>query len=429
MRLIAIAFSFPVLLAAQWPQWRGPGGQGISSETGLETEWSSTKNIAWKAALAGTGTSSPIVVKGLVVVTSQVGSYSASDGSDPRLARDERTLATKERAIGSVAGKVFLVVEGFGLADGKKRWEYRVPAAGEEPEMHEKHNLATPTPVSDGEIIYAWFGNGFVAALDLKGKEVWKKSLAPELGSFLNQWGHGSSPALYRDNLLLLVDHRPVSYLLALDARTGAVRWKTERGQGRVSHSTPTIVPGVKGDELLVNSSEKIDVYDPADGKLLWSFGSERQTPIPTPVSWNGTIYMSRGYRNSDILALAAGGELKWRLANGGSYVPSILHYQGLLYMTNEVGVVTCVDATGGAVVWKHRLDGIFFASPVAADGKVYFTSETGEVWVLRAGRTAEVLAKNVIDDRMIASPAIADKTILLRGDGTLYGIRGGVRQ
>lgn len=425
MRLISIAISFSLLAAAQWPQWRGPGGQGVSSETGLAAEWSATKNIAWKAAIAGTGTSSPIVVNGLVVVTSQVGSYAAPDGSDPRLARDERTLAVKEKAIGGAAGKVFLAVEAFGLGDGKKRWEYRVPASGEEPEMHEKHNLATPTPVTDGDRIYAWFGNGFAVALDLNGKTVWTKPLAPEFGSFLNQWGHGSSPALYGDTVLFLVDHRPVSYLLALDAKTGAVRWKTDRGRGRVSHSTPTIVPGVKGDELLVNSSEKIDVYDPATGKLLWNFGSERQTPIPTPVSANGMIFMSRGYRNSDILALAPGGELKWRLANGGSYVPSILHYQGLLYMTNEVGVVSCVDAASGAVVWKHRLDGIFFASPVAADGKIYFTSETGEVWVLRAGRSAEVLAKNAIDDRMLASPAVAAKTILLRGDGTLYAIRG----
>ncbi|MBK5295035.1 MAG: PQQ-like beta-propeller repeat protein [Acidobacteriia bacterium] len=411
--------------AEDWPQWRGPASQGISSETGVAVEWSaSSKNIAWKAGLAGTGTSSPVVSNGLVIVTSQVGSYGAGDGGDPRLARDDRSLAVREKAIGGASGKVFLAVEAFRVSDGKRAWEYRMEAIGEEPELHEKHNLATPTPVTGGERIHAWFGNGQVVTLDFSGREIWKKALAPEHGSFVTQWGHGSSPMLHKGLLLLLVDHRPVAYLLALDAKTGAERWKVERGRGKVAHSTPVVVPGARGDELLINSNERIDVYDPANGKLAWSHGTERQTPIPSAVHAGGMIYLTRGYRNSDVLALAPGGELKWRLANGGSYVPSILHYQGLLYMTNEVGVVSCVEASTGAVVWKERLMGIFFASPVAADGKIYLVSETGETFVMRAGRKAEVLAKNVLEERFVASPAISGGTIFLRGDGTLTAIR-----
>jgi len=419
--------------AGDWPQWRGPSSQGISSETGLPTQWGSEKNVTWKASLAGTGTSSPIVLGDLVIVTSQVGSYSAGGSGDPRLARDERALAERENAIGNAKssdGKLYLAVEAFRRSDGKRAWEYKTEATGERPESHEKHNLATPTPVSDGKRIYAWFGNGQVVALDMGGREVWKRHLGKEYGSFLNLWGHGSSPVLYKDSVILLCDHRPVSYLLALDAATGKERWKVDRGTDRVSHSTPVVIAGPRGDELIVNSNERIDAYDPAKGELLWHAGSERQTPIPSAVFHDGTIYLSRGYRNSDILALRPGGRgdvstshLRWRMPNGGSYVPSIVQYQGLLYMTNEVGVVTCAAAETGTPVWKERLGGIFFASPVAADGKIYLLSETGEMFVLRAGRKAEVLAKNDLGERFLASPAISASTIFLRGDGTLFAI------
>lgn len=433
-----LVWMLPIPAAGDWPQWRGPASQGTSAETGLPTHWSSKKNIAWKASLAGTGASSPIVSGGLVIVTSQVGSYSTAGGGDPRLARDDAALAARENAMGrsnSADGKSYLVVEAFLHADGRRLWMYQAAATGERPEVHEKHNLATPTPVSDGNHIYAWFGNGQVVALDMKGRELWKRHLGQEYGSFLNQWGHGSSPVLYKNLLILLCDHHPASYLLALDAVTGEQRWKVDRGRGRVSHSTPLVVNGPSGDELIINSSMRIDAYDPVNGQLLWHAASERQTPIPSAVFHNGTIYLSRGYRNSDILALRAGGRgdvsvshLRWRLPNGGSYVPSIVYYEGLLYMTNEVGVVTCATADTGTPVWKERLGGIFFASPVAADGKIYLLSETGEMYVLRAGRKAEVLARNDLGERFLASPAISAGMIVLRADGTLFAIAEGVR-
>lgn len=389
--------------------------------------------MAWKAALQGTGTSSPIVAGDLVIVTSQAGSYETGGGSDPRLARDDRTMSGKERAIGAkpaTDGKLYLVVEAFDRTSGKRAWEFRAEATGDRPEMHEKHNLATPTPVSDGKRIYAWFGNGQLFALDLNGKQIWKKHLAEDHGSFMNLWGHGSSPAFYKGLVLLLCDHRPAAYLVALDAATGEVKWKVDRGRGRASHSTPVVVAGPKGDELIVNSDQRIDAYAPLTGEPLWHAGSERQTPIPSAVFHGGTIYLSRGYRNSDIWALKPGGSgdvtashMRWRMPNGGSYVPSILQYEGLLYMTNEVGVVTCAEAETGTVVWKERLGGIFFASPVAADGKIYMLSETGETFVLKAGRKAEVLAKNELGERFLASPAIAGGRIFLRGDGTLFAI------
>jgi outer membrane protein assembly factor BamB len=433
-KLAVVAASALLAQAQDWRQWRGPASQGVSSETGLPSQWSQSKNVAWKAALGGAGASSPIAVGNIVIVTSQIGKYSDGGGSDPRLARDERALAVRENAIGHTAspdGKVHLVVEAYRLGDGTRLWQYETPALGEPPDLHEKHNLATPTPVSDGKRIFAWFGNGQVVALDLHGREIWKRDLAADYGSFLNQWGHGSSPVLYKDLLILLCDHRPVSYLLALDAATGEQRWKVDRGGGKVSHSTPVVVSGPRGDELIVNSSERIDAYEPSKGTLLWHAGSERQTPIPSAVYHDGTIFLSRGYRNSDILALRPGGRgdvgeshLRWRMPSGGSYVPSIVQYQGLLYMTNEVGVVTCAEADSGKVVWRERLGGIFFASPVAGDGKVYFLGETGETYVLRAGRKAEVIAKNELGERFLASPAIAGSMIVLRGDKTLFAIK-----
>jgi hypothetical protein len=435
--LFGLSFCAGRLAAEDWPQWRGPGSLGVSAEKPLPAEWGSRRNIAWKAKLAGYGASSPVVTRGVVIVTSQVGSYAMRGRGYPRLARDDQALAAREHAIGGArmpegasGGELLLVVEAFRASDGSRLWEYRMPATGERPELHEKHNLATPTPVTDGERVYAWFGNGQVAAVDMEGREVWKRHLGQEYGTFLNDWGHGSSPALYKDTLILLCDHKPNAYLIALDKRTGKQRWKLDRGQDRVSHSTPVVVPGPNGDELIVNSSERIDAFDPSSGKPLWRAGSDRQTPIPSPVFHNGTIFLSRGYRNSDVLAVRPGGRgdvtashILWRAPSGASYVPSILHYEGLLYMTNEVGVVTCADAATGQKVWQRRLEGIFFASPVAGDGKVYMLSETGETFVLRAGREPAVLATNDLGERFLASPAISGGRIFLRSDGTLFAI------
>ena len=307
---------------------------------------------------------------------------------------------------------------------------WRERATDPVPAVHEKHNLATPTPVTDGQRVFAWFGNGQIVALDINGRLVWSRHLGTEHAPFKTQWGHGSSPTLYQDLLLLLCDHIGHAYLLALDASTGKDRWKADRGQGRVSHSTPLVVAGPRGDELIVNSSDRLDAYDPRNGELLWYEGTSRQTPIPSAVYHDGRIYLSRGYRNSDYMAIRPGGRgdvsathVEWRRPSGASYVPSILYYDGLLYMTNDVGVVTCADARTGEPVWRHRLGGVFFASPVAGDGKVYLASETGEIFVLRAGREPHVLARNDLGERLIASPAIAKGRIFLRSDGTLFAV------
>jgi outer membrane protein assembly factor BamB len=189
-------------------------------------------------------------------------------------------------------------------------------------------------------------------------------------------------------------------------------------------------VPGPGGDELIVNSSERIDAYDPDTGELIWYADAPRQTPIPTAVFHDGIVYITRGYRNSPYLALRPGGRgdvssshVLWRAPGGGSYVPSLVHYQGLLYLTNDVGVLTCADAKTGERVWQMRLDGVFFASPVAAAGKVYFVSQTGEAIVVQAGRTPRILSRNALGERIVASPAISSGRIFLRSDARLFAI------
>jgi len=425
------------LAAEDWPQWRGPSSLGVSSESDLPSRWDTRTNVAWRTSLAGFGGSSPVVCRNRVFVTSQVGRVPVRKGSHPQLARDDRALAERERVMDgprmestAAGGEVFLVVEAFSQADGRRLWEYRSRATGEFPELHEKHNLATPTPATDGERVYAWFGNGQLVALDFEGRAVWERHLGRDYSPFRVSWGHGSSPTLYKDLLILLCDHGDMPYLVALDKRSGKERWKVQRESGSVSHSTPLVVPGPAGDELVVNSSHRIDAYDPATGRPLWHAGGERQTPIPSPVFQGGVIYLSRGYRNSDYMAIMPGGRgdvaasrVKWRTAAGASYVPSILQYEGLLYVTNEIGVVTCARADTGEPAWRLRLGGIFFASPVAGDNKVYLVSETGETIVLRAGLQPEILSRNDLGERFIASPAISSGHIYLRSDGTLFAV------
>ena len=229
-----------VPLAANWPQWRGPAGLGVSAESGLPTTWSARENVAWSAELRGLGSSSPIVWGDQVFVTSQVGRLPLSGASHPALARDDAELVSREMPIGgrreepsSPADPIALVVESFNRLDGRRLWEYRVEARGPYPTLHEKHNLATPTAVTSGEHLFAWFGTGQLVALDMRGAVVWSKHLGEEFSAFDINWGHGSSPVLYKDMLILLCDHASASYMVALEARTGKLRWKADRGKGR----------------------------------------------------------------------------------------------------------------------------------------------------------------------------------------------------
>jgi outer membrane protein assembly factor BamB len=383
--------------------------------------------------LAGVGVSSPIVAGDRVFVTSQIGSGASREG--PRLGQGADANPAERSLSGGAkgSGPVRFVVEAFQRADGRRLWTYELSAEGSLPSVHDKHNLASPSPVTDGERVYAMFATGQVVAVAANGKAVWTRHLGKDFGPFEINWGHGASPVVHKGVLILVCYHDQASYILALDARTGRQVWKTDRPRGTTSYSTPLVVPTAQGDELVVNSSIGVEAYDTESGRALWHFNEPNRFPIPVSMHDQGIIYLSRGYRSGPYAAIRPGGRgdiskthVIWHVPTGAPYISSLVHYQGLLYMVGDVGVVTCVDAKTGERVWRERIDGVFTASPVAGDGKVYFLSETGETIVLRAGRKPEVLARNRIDGRILASPAISGGRLFIRTDDSLIAVGGG---
>jgi outer membrane protein assembly factor BamB len=424
--------------AADWPQWRGPHGSGISDETDVPVRWSATENVAWKAPVAGLGVSTPIAAGERIFVTSQIGAGVRKPGNHPRLVQGADAAAAGERALAAPRGapadaapdRTVFVVEALHRADGRRLWQYRVEAAGPLTGVHEKHNLASPSPVTDGQTVFAWFGTGQLVALDMNGRLVWERHLGKEIAPFEINWGHASSPTLYQDLLILLCDHTPASYLLAVDKRTGKERWRVDRGKGRSSDTTPVVVETAAGSELIVNSSERVDAYDPKTGAFLWHVGGANQFPIPSPTFHDGIVYLSRGYRSGPYMAIRPGGRgdisashVVWQVATGAPYISSLVYDAGVIYMANDVGAITAVEADTGKKLWQERLNGVFSASPVAAGGNIYFVSETGETIVLKSGREPVVIARNDIGERLIASPAVSNGQIFLRTDDRLFCI------
>ena len=410
--------------AENWPQWRGPDGLGISAETDVPIRWSAHENMVWRAALAGTGTSTPVVWDDQIFLTSQIGGGPV----DQRGAQFTDTQPEALRA--SDGGTVSFVVQAFDRASGRQTWEYRLPAESWLPSVHRNHNLATPSVVTDGEMLYAWFGTGQLVALDLGGAPVWSRHIGQEYAPFDILWGHGSSPQLYHDLVILLCDHSPMGYLIALDKRTGHERWIVNRGPFLRSYSTPLVMPAADGDQLIVNSNHWIDAYDPDTGRSLWRAGAPVELAAAMPVHENGVLYTSRGYSSGPYFAVETGGQgdvsdthIRWRHATRAPYISSLLLYRNLIYMATETGILTVTDPASGEPTSRRRLGGVFTASPVAADGHVYFVGEAGETVVLEAGREPRVAARNDLGERSLASPAISGGRIYIRTDEHLWCI------
>jgi outer membrane protein assembly factor BamB len=377
--------------AENWPHWRGPSATGVTTETGLPTQWSDTSNVAWKAPFRGLGISSPIVWGNRVFVTSQLGSGVARQG--PRLVQSGNAADAGERALGGAAtaasvggGPASFLVTAFDHSSGRKLWEYELPAEGDLTAVHEKHNLASPSPVTDGQRVYAWFGTGQLVALDMDGKLAWKLHAGQEHGRFDIQWGHGSSPIVYKDTVILLSYQPSGAWMLGLDTRTGNVRWKHERGPGFLSYSTPFVIEVGGTSELIVNSSEGLSAHNPVTGQLLWHIAETNRFPIPMPLQHDGVIYASRGYRSGPYMAIRPGGRgdvakshVLWKVETGAPYVSSIVYYDGLIYMMGDVGVATVVDAKTGERIWQERVGGVYTASPVAADGRCISSVKTAK--------------------------------------------------
>jgi outer membrane protein assembly factor BamB len=419
MRSFALLLILSVVApAANWPHWRGPDSNGLFDEKSVPVEWAPDKNIVWKAPLTGLGTSTPVVWGDHIFLTSQIG-----DGPFEQSSRDFQNASTAKLTGGN--GKVQFALQAFSRKDGHLLWQYQMDAEGDLPGVHKKHNLASPSCETDGELVYALFGTGQLVALNMDGKLRWSRHLGKEYAPFQILWGHGAAPALYKNTLILNCDHQGAAYLLALDKKTGKQIWKVDRGADRRSYATPFVVSTPKGDALIINSSERIDVFDPTTGEPLWHAGEPNRVPVPTPVFHDGVLYASRGYNSGPYMAIdVASARVKWLVNTGAPYVSSLLYYQGLIYMATETGIASCVDAANGKLLWRERLGGVFSASPVAGAGHVYLMNENGESWVLQAGRELKILHKNSLGERILASPAVSDGMIFLRSDDHLFAIR-----
>ncbi|MQA29951.1 MAG: PQQ-binding-like beta-propeller repeat protein [Luteitalea sp.] len=249
------------LSAEHWPQWRGPAGTGASTEVRLPETWGEGRNIAWRTRLGGVGVSSPVVWGDRVFATSQSGRGDSRRG--PRLGQGGEASSAERSLEGAAGGErgVRFLIEALNRVDGQRAWTYSLAAEGNLPSVHDKHNLASASPATDGERVYAVFGSGQVVAVDMNGKQVWARNLAREHGSFDINWGHGSSPIIHGNSLIVVAYHESASYLLAVDKRTGKQLWKRDRPSGILSYSTPIVVPGPGGDELIVNASTGVEAY------------------------------------------------------------------------------------------------------------------------------------------------------------------------
>ena len=381
-----------------WPRWRGPSGQGVVADGNYPDSWSDTENVLWRSEVPGRGASSPIVWA-------------------------DRIFLTTAYADGRAA------VVALRRSDGTHLWEATVPDRTPE-RIHQKNTHASATPSTDGERIYASFGNKGLVAMDLDGQVAWHR----QLGAIANYHGTAGSPLLYEDRVILYQDQQGGgAFVAAFDARSGETLWRTPR-QGTVGWGTPVAVRVGDHDEIVVSSQRQVTAYDPGTGRELWSCGGNTFEVIPTPVVGHGLVFCSSG-RAGPTLAIRPGGRgnvtdthLVWKSNKGSPFVPSPLLYGDHLYMVNDMAsIATMYEAATGEVVWQGRLgeshrEG-FSASPIGVNGKVFFTNDFGETFVVKAGPEFEILGVNRLNARTLASPALVDDTWYFRTDGELIAI------
>ncbi len=397
--VIAVCVALPGF-AEDWPGWRGPQRNGVTKDTGVPTTWSATKNILWKLPLPGTGISNPVIVQDRVVVT-------ASEGQD----------------------QSDLHVICYDRATGKEQWHQQL--WGTSPTLfYPRSGMASPSPLTDGQRIFAFFGTGDVFCIDMDGGLLWQRSLAHEYGRFQNRFAASSSPLLFEDKLILQCDHYGDSYLVALNPRTGANVWKADRPDVWHSWSSPQIVASGDQHELIVSGSMKLAAYDPGSGDRLWTVRGLAQECIPTPVFAHGLLYAVSG-PNGSHFAVRPGGRgdvteshVVWNHRRGTSFVPSAIIVGDRYYLADDKGFARCWTIPSGKLLWRKRFKGRFTASPVAADGKLFFVNEAGSTLVIDAISSDYVeLARNEVGEDVLSSPAISHGCFFLRTSKHLFCI------
>jgi len=382
-----------------WPQFRGPDGQGHSSERGVPLEWSETRNIAWKTPVPGLGWSSPVVANGKVWITTAI---------------EQRGFSLRALAFDAATGKEVVNVE-----------VARIPY--DRREINPKNSWASPTPVIDGDRVYVHFGADGTAALSATGEIIWKNRF-----DYQSQHGAGGSPIVYGDLLIFSCDGSDVAYVIALDKNTGKQKWKTNRGYpADQAYTTPLIIRVGEKDQLISVGAFRARAYDPLTGKEIWRVRyDEGFSNVPRPVYAHGLVFITTGFQQPELLAVRPDGtgdvtrtHIAWSLKRGAPLTPSPLVVGDELYVVNDAGIATCIDARSGAIVWQQRLGGTYSASPVFADGRIYFLAEQGVTTVIVPGKDFRRLATNTLDGGLLASMAISSGAIYLRTDSHLYRV------
>jgi outer membrane protein assembly factor BamB len=426
-------------LAGSWPQWRGPLGTGESPEGKPPVEWSEQKNVRWKVDVPGRGHSSPIVAKDLVIVTTAVpkGGVAApapiATASAPGAAAAAPPPGQGRPPIVKPDVPQEFVVLALGRADGKVRWRRVVRELMPHEGTHQDGSYASGSALTDGERIYAFFGSRGLYALDFTGKVLWELDLGTM--STRNAFGEGSSPVVFGNILVVTWDHEGKDFVVGIDKKTGKELWRNSDRDEPTSWATPLVVQSEGKPQVVVNATNKVRSYDLESGKQIWEVGGMTANVIPSPVSANGVVYVTSGFRGSAALAIRLAGAkgdltgtpaIAWSYDRDTPYVPSPLLYQdGLYFLKSNSAVLTRLDTATGKPSYTERLEGLsnVYASPVAAGGRVYVTSREGVTAVVEAGPQAKVLARNTLADGIDASPAIAGSEMYIRSYRHVYRI------
>ena len=422
--------------AGDWPQFRGPNASGIGDGTKPPVRWDATKqtNIVWSAEIPGLSVSSPVVWGDRVFVATAI-------SSDPKQTLRTGLFGDTDSVNDSSPHQWKLLA--LDKKTGKILWEQTARQGTPKTKRHPKSSQASPTPVTDGKVVVAYFGSEGLYAYTVEGKLLWKKDLGVQNAGWFfdpdSEWGAASSPVIHKNTVILLCDRQKDSFIAAFDLKDGRELWRTARAE-IPTWGTPTIVAGKDRVELATNGSKAIRGYDADTGKELWTLGPNSEVACTTPVSAHGLIFVTAGYPpvqpiyaikvgSAGDLTLKSGKEssdaIAWSKSRGGVYLPSPLVYGDHLYTINNNGVMTVYNAKSGERIYQQRIGegGAFTASPIAAAGKLYAATEDGDIFVIKAGPQYELLAKNPMGEPMLATPAFSGDLLIVRGAKHLFAI------
>lgn len=421
---IALVVLSTTLAAAEWPEWRGPGGQGHAKATGLPASWSETNNVTWKTELPGRAWSSPVIEGKTIWLTTAIETLAKKEDADRRLKAN-----TGNQPL-TVLEKVEFRALGVDRDSGKLTHNLLLLTAREPQWVHGLNSYASATPVIEDGKLYCHFGAMGNACLDTRtSKVLWTDTTLV----VQHENGPGSTPVIWKHLMLFHLDGSDAQFIAALDKRTGKLAWKTARSgdmnkdlQLRKSYGTPLILT-INGKEQIISpASDWIYSYDDK-GKELWrvKYGMLGFSLTPRPVVGHGMIFMSTGFMKPQMLALRYQGlekpEIAWRSEKGAPTMPSPLLVGEELYFANDGGIFTCLDAKTGAEHYRERIGGNYSSSPTFADGKIYVHNREGLTTVIKPGKQFEVLEKNLLPGKIFASLAAVDRALYLRTDTALY--------